>query len=62
MAKNERRATDQLNVALAGADAAITAAKSVEGEQLKKALDMAAAYLDEARQHLITIQFHSAHI
>ena len=57
MAK-QRRATDQLNVALAGLEAGVAVMESMDGKPVPKNLvDQMRHYAEEARQHLTTIQF-----
>ncbi len=61
--KRERRATDLLNVAIAGAESAVAVANSfAESPVCKNALEKAREYLDEARHHLTVIQLHASKI
>jgi hypothetical protein len=65
MAKKDKRATDQLNVALSGIDSALTVMLSVTGNDdgpMKRLIEAAREHCGEARDALITIQFHSAQI
>jgi hypothetical protein len=68
MSKKERTATQQLNIAIAGAEASMLVAMGAVGHNhkddavRKSALQRAQRYLDDARQHLITIQFHVGQI
>ncbi|GAC1587771.1 MAG: hypothetical protein NVS3B5_21110 [Sphingomicrobium sp.] len=59
-----KKATDQLNVALAGISSALTVAKTFLGPD-HPALDVlnkGAEYCEEARDALLTIQFHAAQL
>jgi hypothetical protein len=62
MAKKEKRAIDQLNVALAGVDSVLAVLQSkatgMDAELLKKARE----YVEEAQDHTLTIQFHLAQL
>ncbi len=64
MAAREKRATEELNVALAGISSALTVAKTFIGEDHPAASILAsgAEYCEAARDALITIQFHSSKI
>jgi hypothetical protein len=59
MSQKERTATESLNIALAGVESGVTIALTfAENEECKKALATAQKYLEQVRQHLVTIQFH----
>ena len=60
----DKRATDQLNVALAGISSAVTVARNFidKDNPAQNTLAKAIEYCDEARDAMITIQFHSSKI
>jgi hypothetical protein len=61
--KREQRATDLLNVAIAGAEAALTIAfEESEFERRTKLIVQARRHLEEAREHLLKIQSHANQI
>jgi hypothetical protein len=60
--KKDRRATDALNVALSGAESALSVASTMAGADAGHAIAKASKYLEEAREHLLTIQFHANQI
>lgn len=61
--KREQRATDLLNVAIAGADAVLAIVVDVKEEtQRAKLIGQAREYLEKAREHLLTIQSHANQI
>lgn len=64
MAKKDKRATEHLNVALVGIESALSISLSLIGEdhQAYKTLSTAREYCEEARDALLTIQFHSVQI
>ena len=64
MAKKDRRATESLNVELAGIDSALTVIKSMLGDDHPaiRTIDTALERCESARQALISIQFHSQQI
>lgn len=63
MAKKDKKATDQLNIALSGIESALSiAVPNTEDEMTRHALEKAKAYCEEARDALITIQFHASQI
>ena len=63
MAK-DKRAADQLNVALAGVASCITVARNMlpKDSPAQDTLGTAITYVDDARDALITIQFHGSKI
>jgi hypothetical protein len=59
MAKKEKTATELLNVAIAGIESCITVAAAADHDPgTEHALKKAREYCEEARDALITIQFH----
>lgn len=63
MAKKERRATDNLNLALSGLEQALRFIKQRNQQpELAPILDDAQRYAEQVREHLLTIQFHTAQI
>lgn len=59
MAEKKKRATDQLNVALAGIDSVITVVLSGNADEpTKKLLRKAREFCDEAQGHLVMIKAH----
>lgn len=63
MAKKDKRATDQLNVALAGIDSCLAVMSSAKLDPVgENCVKKAREYCEEARDALLTIQFHAAQI
>lgn len=63
MSKKYKRATDNLNVALARVDAALAVMRTgVNGQPLTELIAAAEAHCKEAREELMAIRFHAEQI
>lgn len=60
----QKRATDELNIALSGVEAALATIETFPdlSPKVKQALTVGKGYCEQARQALLTIQFHAAQI